>query len=191
MGSWPAIKSRISFREATIYDIGLRKCNNSRNVTFIFKIAIFKNFVMKKVISFVVAPSPKLLSLGLLILRVLVGITMLTHGLAKLTSFSELSETFPDPIGLGRVLSLMLIIGAEVGCSLFIIVGAFTRLATIPLIFSMLVVIFVVHGSDPFQMVKELPLLYLGIYILLFFSGAGKISLDTLISRKVDVNIRK
>lgn len=146
---------------------------------------------MKKVISFVVAPSPKLLSLGLLILRVLVGITMLTHGLAKLTSFSELSETFPDPIGLGRVLSLMLIIGAEVGCSLFIIVGAFTRLATIPLIFSMLVVIFVVHGSDPFQMVKELPLLYLGIYILLFFSGAGKISLDTLISRKVDVNIRK
>ena len=143
---------------------------------------------MKKVISSVIAPNPKLLSLGLLILRVLVGITMLTHGLAKLTSFSELSATFPDPIGLGSTLSLILIIGAEVGCSLFVIVG--TRLATIPLMFSMLVVLFVVHASDPFQ-VKELPLLYLGIYILLFFTGAGRISLDSLISKKIDVNIRK
>ena len=145
---------------------------------------------MKKVISSVIAPNPKLLSLGLLILRVLVRITMLTHGLAKLTSFSELSATFPDPIGLGSTLSLILIIGAEVGCSLFVIVGAFTRLATIPLMFSMLVVLFVVHASDPFQ-VKELPLLYLGIYILLFFTGAGRISLDSLISKKIDVNIRK
>lgn len=145
---------------------------------------------MKKVISSVIAPNPKLLSLGLLILRVLVGITMLTHGLAKLTSFSEFSATFPDPIGLGSTLSLILIIGAEVGCSLFVIVGAFTRLATIPLMFSMLVVLFVVHASDPFQ-VKELPLLYLGIYILLFFTGAGRISLDSLISKKIDVNIRK
>lgn len=145
---------------------------------------------MKKVISSVIAPNPKLLSLGLLILRVLVGITMLTHGLAKLTSFSELSATFPDPIGLGSTLSLILIIGAEVGCSLFVIVGAFTRLATIPLMFSMLVVLFVVHASDPFQ-VKELPLLYQGIYILLFFTGAGRISLDSLISKKIDVNIRK
>ena len=111
---------------------------------------------MKKVISSIVVPNRKFLSLGLLILRVLVGITMLTHGVAKLTSFSELSATFSDPIGLGSTLSLILIIGAEIGCSLFVIVGAFTRLATIPLIFSMLVVIFIVHASDPFQM-KELP----------------------------------
>ena len=145
---------------------------------------------MKKVISSIIAPNQKFLSLGLLILRVFVGITMLTHGLAKLTSFSELSATFPDPIGLGRTLSLILIIGAEVACSLFVIVGGFTRVATIPFVFSMLVVIFVVHASDPFQM-KELPLLYLGIYILLFFTGAGRISIDTIISKKINVDIRK
>ena len=119
---------------------------------------------MKKVISSVISPNQRFLSLGLLFLRVLVGITMLTHGLAKLTSFSELSSTFPDPIGLGGTLSLVMIICAEVGCSIFLIGGAFTRLATIPLIFSMLVVLLVVHGSDPFQ-VKELPLMYLGVYI--------------------------
>lgn len=80
---------------------------------------------MKKVISSIVVPNRKFLSLGLLILRVLVGITMLTHGVAKLTSFSELSATFSDPIGLGSTLSLILIIGAEIGCSLFVIVGCF------------------------------------------------------------------
>ena len=115
---------------------------------------------------------------------------MLTHGLAKLTSFSELSSTFPDPIGLGGTLSLVMIICAEVGCSIFLIVGAFTRLATIPLIFSMLVVLLVVHGSDPFQ-VKELPLLYLGVYIFLFFTGAGKISLDSILLKKINTSIPK
>lgn len=145
---------------------------------------------MKKVISSVISPNQRFLSLGLLFLRVLVGITMLTHGLAKLTSFSELSSTFPDPIGLGGTLSLVMIICAEVGCSIFLIVGAFTRLATIPLIFSMLVVLLVVHGSDLFQ-VKELPLLYLGVYIFLFFTGAGKISLDSILLKKINTSISK
>ena len=76
-----------------------------------------------------------------------------------------------------------MIIWDEIGCKFFVILGDFTRFATIPLIFSMLVVIFIVHASDPFQM-KELPLLYLGIYILLFFTGAGRISLDAIISKK-------
>ena len=143
---------------------------------------------MKKVISSVISPNQRFLSLGLLFLRVLVGITMLTHGLAKLTSFSELSSTFPDPIGLGGMFSLVMIICAEVGCSIFLIVGAFTRLATIPLIFSMLVVILIVHGNDPFQ-VKELPLLYLGVYIFLFFTGAGKISLDSILLKKINTSI--
>ncbi|WP_065218658.1 MULTISPECIES: DoxX family protein [Butyricimonas] len=145
---------------------------------------------MKKVISSVISPNQRFLSLGLLFLRVLVGITMLTHGLAKLTSFSELSSTFPDPIGLGGTLSLVMIICAEVGCSIFLIVGAFTRLATIPLIFSMLVVILIVHGNDPFQ-VKELPLLYLGVYIFLFFTGAGRISLDSILLKKINTSIPK
>ena len=145
---------------------------------------------MKKVISSVISPNQKFLSLGLLVLRVLVGITMLTHGLAKLTSFSELSSTFPDPIGLGSTLSLVMIICAEVGCSIFLIVGAFTRLATIPLIFSMLVVLLIVHGNDPFQ-VKELPLLYLGVYIFLFFTGAGRISLDSILLKKINTDIPK
>lgn len=145
---------------------------------------------MNKMISCFISPDQKFVGIGLLLLRVLVGITMLTHGIAKLMNFSELSSTFPDPIGLGSTLSLVMIIGAEVGCSILVILGAFTRLATIPLIFSMLVVVFIVHGADPFQ-VKELPSLYLGIYVLLFFTGPGRISLDTLISKSINLDIPK
>ena len=53
----------------------------------------------------------------------------------------------------------------------------------------MLVVIFIVHGGDPFQ-AKELPLLYLGIYVVLFFTGGGRYALDILISKHWNVNIR-
>lgn len=144
---------------------------------------------MKKIIARTLSSESRFPDTILLLLRFLVGITMMTHGVAKLLSFGELSATFPDPIGLGSSLSLLMIIGAEVGCSVLLILGAFTRLATLPLIFSMLVVIFVVHGSDPFQ-VKELPLLYFGIYVVLFFTGGGRYALDTLISKHWNVNIR-
>jgi putative oxidoreductase len=65
-----------------------------------------------------------LTSVGLLLLRVGIGCLMLVHGVAKLQGFSQLSESFADPIGLGSKFSLILAIGAEVGCSLLLIVGA-------------------------------------------------------------------
>ena len=135
-------------------------------------------------------PNTTKVSLFLLAVRIIFGILLMNHGIQKWSNFQELSTAFPDPIGLGSTLSLIMIICAEVGCSIFLIVGAFTRLATIPLIFSMLVVILIVHGNDPFQM-KELPLLYLVIYIFLFFTGAGKISFDSIILKKINTNITK
>ena len=50
---------------------------------------------------------------GLLILRVFVGAMMLTHGMAKLLTFSELSLVFPDPLGVGSTMSLLLLLGSE------------------------------------------------------------------------------
>lgn len=116
-------------------------------------------------------------SLGLFILRLFAGIMMLTHGLDKLLHFSQYAAAFPDPIGLGSTLSLVLVIGAEVGCSLLILFGLFTRLAVLPLIFNMIVAAFIAHAHDPFA-VKELALVYLGIFIALFFTGSGKWSVE-------------
>lgn len=128
------------------------------------------------------ASSSPLTSLGLLILRVSISALMLVHGVPKLLGYRELSTTFPDPIGLGSQLSLILAIGAEVGCSLLLILGLGTRLAAIPLAITMLVALFVVHADHGWAK-QEIPALFLLVYTSLIFTGAGKFSLDALFSK--------
>ena len=54
--------------------------------------------------------------------------------------------------------------------------------AMIPMIFTMCIAFFVVHGSDPFA-VKELAFIYLVVFILLYIAGPGKFSLDHFIAK--------
>ena len=119
----------------------------------------------------------KMTSLGLLALRIAIGSLMLVHGLQKLMNFSELTGQFPDPIGMGSQLSLIAAIGAEVGCSLLVMLGLGTRLAALPLAFTMFVALFLVHASDPWQM-KELAAVYLCVYLSLTLTGGGEFSID-------------
>ena len=58
------------------------------------------------------------------------------------------------------------------------------RLAALPLMFGMLLAFFVIHGADPFA-VRELPLLYLGVYVFLLWGEAGSYSLDEWIRRRI------
>ncbi len=79
-------------------------------------------------------------------------------------------------------------IGAEVGCSLLLIVGLASRLAAIPLAFTMLVALFVVHANDPWK-VKELAATYLLVYVALMLAGPGRFSLDhSLFTRHTKVD---
>ena len=120
----------------------------------------------------------------LLILRILTAAFMLTHGVPKLVRLFDAGEIkFGDPIGLGPALSLTMAVFAEFFCSILIGIGLFTRLASIPLIITMMVAGFIVHGSDPFGR-KELALLYLIIYITLLVFGGGKYSVDRLLFDK-------
>ncbi len=120
---------------------------------------------------------------GLLLLRVGVGLLMLLgHGWPKLSNFSTMLEQFPDPIGLGAGLSLTLATFAEFLCSILILVGLFTRLASIPLIINMLVALFFVHMGDPWIR-QERVLLYLVLYLTLLLAGAGRFSIDDSISK--------
>ncbi|MFR5955158.1 MAG: DoxX family protein [Odoribacter splanchnicus] len=88
---------------------------------------------MKELLLKLVASDRKHLDGALLFLRLFIGGMMLSHGWAKLASFSTLSATFPDPLGVGSTLSLLLILFAEVGCSCLLIFGLMTRLAALPL----------------------------------------------------------
>lgn len=122
---------------------------------------------------------------GLLILRVSVGLIMIfAHGLPK---FNKLTSgepiQFPDPIGIGSETSFILVIFAELFCSILLILGVSTRLTLIPLITTMLVAVFIVKAGKPLDVI-ELPLLFLVTYIALFLTGPGKFSLKIPIPKK-------
>ncbi len=122
-------------------------------------------------------------SLGLLFLRLSFGCLMMVHGIQKVMAYSSLQEVFPDPLGMGSQLSLIAAIVAEIGFSALLILGLGTRLATIPLAFTMIVALFLVHAADPWK-VKELAAVYLCTYISLCFTGPGNFSLDYLIANR-------
>ena len=116
---------------------------------------------------------------GLLLLRICCAL-MLLHGWPKFISFSEDSAEWPDPLHVGSTVSYALTVFAELFCSIFLLLGLYTRLALIPLIILMLVIVFVIHGGESFAD-REHGILYLMAYQALFFTGPGKYSLDRLI----------
>lgn len=140
---------------------------------------------------------------GLFFFRVLLGLLMLVgHGAPKIgTAFSAIGAEgplqFPDPLGIGAWFSLLGAIGAEFFCAVLIIVGLLTRVAAVPLVFTMLVGAFLVHAGDPLfpqflsgiegapaeyatllTPFKEYALLYALGFGLLIFTGPGLFSLD-------------
>jgi putative oxidoreductase len=117
----------------------------------------------------------------LLGLRILFGVLLMTHGLQKWMNFDTLSATFPDPLGVGSQISLGLAIFGEVICSAAFILGIFFRLSLIPMIFTMLVAFFVIHGSDPFA-ARELSFIYGIVFIMMYATGPGRFAFDRMIA---------
>ena len=127
-------------------------------------------------------------SLGLLLFRIVFGGFMLIgHGWGKLMSYGEMSANFPDPLGIGNALSLGAAVFAEVVCSALVVLGLATRVAVLPLVFTMAIAAFVVHGGDPLFMgggaAKEPALIYLCAFALLYFTGPGRFSIDKLFNK--------
>ena len=129
---------------------------------------------------------PRFLDYGLLLLRVTFGFFLLYgHGWGKLTRlFGSEEIQFADPFGLGPAVSLGLAVFAEVLCALLLMLGLFTRAALIPLIFTMATALFTVHLNDEFGQ-QEKAILYGLAFVGLFLTGPGRLSLDTLLTKKV------
>ncbi len=124
------------------------------------------------------------LALALLLLRVVAAIFLLTHGIPKLGRlFSGEEIKFMDFMGLGPAVSLSLAVFAEFLCSILVILGAFTRLALIPMIITMATAAFVAHADDPFS-TKEKPLLFLLVFVFLLITGPGKYAVDRAIGKR-------
>ena len=121
-----------------------------------------------------------------LILRLGFGLYMLLgHGYGKLMKLLSGEEIqFISFLGLSPKTSLALTVFAEFIACIFIIIGYKTRFATIPLIITLIVAVFVVHGNDPWFMhgaeggSKELAMIYLIGFFSIYLLGSGKYSLD-------------
>lgn len=114
--------------------------------------------------------------LALLLLRLSFGGFILTHGIPKLNMLSDPSN-FPDPIGVGSMVSLILAIIGEVIAPILIIIGFKTKWATIPTIITMAVAAFIIHAKDNLA-TKEHALLFFFVFVAIFLAGAGKYSVD-------------
>ncbi len=146
-------------------------------------IACFRNFkIMNSFLRKTLPVANK--HFGLLILRIMAASLMLTHGYPKLMQlFSGEPVSFSSVMGMTPELSLLLAVFAEFFCSVFVFIGLFTRLATIPLIITMSVAAFHIHSSDLLA-VKEKALLFLLIFTFLLLTGGGKYSVDGILLKK-------
>ena len=125
---------------------------------------------MRKVLRFLLPDRQQRCSTAafLLVARVVFALLLASHGLQKLEGFEQMSGGFPDPLGL---------------CSLALVVGVLSRLVLLPMIFTMCVAFFMAHGGSMAE--GELAFVYLVVFVLLFFAGPGRFSVDGWLAKKL------
>jgi putative oxidoreductase len=119
---------------------------------------------------------------AMLLLRLGVGILMMHSGYYKLVHFAELQPKFMNFLGMGSSMSLAMLVFAEFFCSMFLILGLFTRLAVIPLIIATCVMVFKAHNGEVFGDGQTAALFLTG-YLVLLLVGAGRVSVDSMIGK--------
>jgi len=124
--------------------------------------------------------------LGFLMLRIGASSLMVyLHGWPKIKNYWEGQNGLPELIGLSPESGLLLAIFAEVICSFLLALGFLTRIAVIPLSFTMVVAAFI-FNADQALIVKEKAIFYLIVYLFFLVAGAGKYSIDHLLSQKIN-----
>jgi putative oxidoreductase len=121
---------------------------------------------------------------GIFLLRISVSALMLSHGVPRALEYETLVQSFPDPLNVGTETSAQLILMAEVGCSILLLLGLFGRFASAALFIAMMLAAFVHHFDAPWA-TRELPLLYAAVYACLTLTGPGSTSIDAWFTRTV------
>jgi putative oxidoreductase len=120
--------------------------------------------------------------LGLLILRVWAGLSLFRlHGIEKIVNFSGMLSHFPDPLHIGPLPSLIFAMLSDAICSILVMLGLMTRLASLIIVINLLVVFIFMHNFSFMQEHAQLVYVYLGVFLTTLVAGAGKISVDNLI----------
>lgn len=137
---------------------------------------------------FSATPSPTSIQVGLFLIRLIMGLLMAFFGYEKLIHFNEMaaSEFWVKNVsfmGMSGKVPLALTVFAEFFCSIFLILGLFTRFSLLVLMFCMAYIFLVVFpnsiiskGDNGYSISDTF--IYFTIYAGLLFTGPGKFSLD-------------
>ena len=124
----------------------------------------------------------RLQPLGLLVMRLALGVIMIAHGWQKIADHMHGITGMMHQLGLPPFMAY-LVVAAEFGGGILILVGFLTRLAAFAIFIDMLVAILKVHlphGLFASNGGLEFPLACAAIAFALIFSGAGPIAIDWL-----------
>lgn len=119
------------------------------------------------------------IDLGLLILRLGLGVMMILHGVAKISNGLGGIEAVLAAQNLPSWIAYGVYVG-EIIAPLFMIVGYYTRLASLVFVVNMIVAVALVHPNDIFVLTNtggwaiEMQGLYILGALTLVFTGAGK-----------------
>ena len=118
---------------------------------------------------------------ALLILRIVLGLLILLHGVSKLPPPPEFLVSALAQRGLPSVLAYGVYLGEIVG-PILIIVGIWTRVGALLIVANMVVAVLVAHAGDLFKLNEqggyqlELQAMYLFTAVALALTGAGRYS---------------
>lgn len=127
------------------------------------------------------------IDVAMLILRVGVGMLILSkHGIEKLFSFNYMLEIFPDPIGIGKLPSLIFSLITDGICTIMIAIGLFTRISSFLICINLLVAFILVHNGNIIDPHGELVVVYFVATLIIFLYGPGKINIH-----KINVEFHK
>lgn len=121
-------------------------------------------------------------SLGKLVLRIAIGGMMLFHGYTKVKGGVGGIAGMLEGHGLPAMMAYGVYVG-EIVVPILMIVGLFTRLASLVFVFNMIVAIALAHGADLLSIGEhggwkvELPMLYLLGALAIALMGPGNLAL--------------
>ncbi len=119
-----------------------------------------------------------------LLMRLGLGVMMLFHGVEKITNGISGIKHLTTNAGLPEFLAYGVYVG-EVVLPILIILGLYARVASLGVAFTMMMAIFLAHGSALFELNKhgapviELPFTYLIISIAIFLLGSGRYGVNS------------
>lgn len=134
------------------------------------------------------------LSMGILLIRIIIGVLMAFYGYQKLINFETMAASDfwakeVSLLGMTGKIPLALTVFAELFCSLFLILGLFTKWALVPLLICMGYIIactakfeVIYSGDNGIEM--NTAFVYFIIYLGIFLTGPGNYSLDYKIANR-------